>query len=176
MGCLLGCTVKRGQIQVEKNVKTFFYPFFPYSGETSAWSGTCAKFNPRNLALLKRHARLWGASFGWHVLQRKSYTRPSYAPKKLEPKAKALQVLAQKPFAQKPPKVRVSAIALLTQLANGGRLQRVPNGCKRLQTVANGCKRLQTVANTKAASSEHRYTLRRNCRRRTKERRTMHTF
>ena len=28
MGCLLGCTVKRGQIQVEKNVKTFFYPFF----------------------------------------------------------------------------------------------------------------------------------------------------
>ena len=129
-------------------MKTFFYPFFPYSGETSAWSGTCAKFNPRNLALLKRHARLWGASFGWHVLQRKSYTRPSYAPKKLEPKAKALQVLAQKPFAQKPPKVRVSAIALLTQLANGGRLQRVPNGCKRLQTVANGCEHKSRVERT----------------------------
>ena len=137
MGCLLilGCTVKRGQIQVEKDVKTFFYThFFAYCGETSAWSGTCAKFNPRNLAPLKRHARLWSASFGWHVLQRKSYTRPSYAPKTLEPKAKALQVLAQKPFAQKPPKVRVSAIALLTQLASGGRLQTVANGCKRLRT------------------------------------------
>ena len=99
MGCLLGCTVKRGQIQVEKDVKTFFTQFFAYCGETSAWSGTCAKFNPRNLAPLKHHARLWSASFGWHVLQRKSYTRPSYAPRTLEPKAKALEVLAQKPFA-----------------------------------------------------------------------------
>ena len=27
MGCLLGCTVKRGQIQVEKDVKTFFTNF-----------------------------------------------------------------------------------------------------------------------------------------------------
>ena len=156
-----------GKSKWRKMSKHSFIPiFFAYCGETSAWSGTCAKFNPRNLAPLKRHARLWSASFGWHVLQRKSYTRPSYAPKTLEPKAKALQVLAQKPFAQKPPKVRVSAIALLTQLASGGRLQ----------TVANGCKWLQTVANTKAASSEHRHTLRRNCRRRTKERRTMHTF
>ena len=99
MGCLLGCTVKRGQIQVEKDVKTFFTNFFAYCGETSAWSGTCAKFNPRNLAPLKHHARLWSASFGWHVLQRKSYTRPSYAPRTLEPKAKALEVLGQKPFA-----------------------------------------------------------------------------
>ena len=99
MGCLLGCTVKRGQIQVQKDVKTFFTQFFAYCGETSAWSGTCAKFNPRNLAPLRHHARLWSASFGWHVLHRKNYTRPSYAQRTLEPKAEALEVLGQKPFA-----------------------------------------------------------------------------
>ena len=42
-------------------------------GETSAWPGTCADFNPRNLAPPKHHARLRCASFGWHVRQRKSY-------------------------------------------------------------------------------------------------------
>ena len=44
-----------------------------YCGETSAWPGTCAKFNARNLVPLKHHARLRCASFGRHVLQRKSY-------------------------------------------------------------------------------------------------------
>ena len=35
----------------------------------------------------------------------------------------------------KPPKVRVTAIALLTQLANGGRLQTVANGCEHKSSV-----------------------------------------
>ena len=144
-------------------------PIFAYCGETSAWSGTCAKFNPRNLAPLKRHARLWSASFGWHVLQCKSYTRPSYAPKNTGAKSESVASAGAKIFCAKTSKSQSLGHSPARNL-------RTADGCKRLQTVANGCKRLQTVANTKAASSEYRHTLRRNCRRRTKERRTMHTF
>ena len=136
----IGCTVKRGQIQVEKDVKTFFYPFFAYCGETSAWSGTCAKFNPRNLAPLKRHARLWSASFGWHVLQCKSYTRPSYAPKNTGAKSESVASAGAKIFCAKTSKSQSLGHSPARNL-------RTADGCKRLQTVANGCKRLQTVAN-----------------------------
>ena len=53
-----------------------------YCRETSAWPGTCANFNPRNLAPPKHHAHLRCASFGWHVLQRKSYPRGQGMPQK----------------------------------------------------------------------------------------------
>ena len=136
-------------------MKTFFYPFFPYSGETSAWSGTCAKFNPRNLALLKRHARLWGASFGWHVLQRKSYTRPSYAPKKTGAKSESVASAGAKTFCAKTSKSESlghsppHATCQWRTVAKGSeRLQTVANGCKRLQTVANGCEHKSRVERT----------------------------
>ena len=88
-GMLSGCNVKRGQIQVEEKKiyiyikkKTFFTQFFAHCGETSAWPGTCANFNPTNLAPPKHHARLRCASFGWHVLQRKSYLHGQAMPQK----------------------------------------------------------------------------------------------
>ena len=76
-----------------------------YCGETSAWPGTCANFNPTNLALPKHHARLRCASFGWHVLQRKSYPHGQAMPKntgaktqKCWDKKAVLEVLGQKKF------------------------------------------------------------------------------
>ena len=75
-----------------------------YCGETSAWPGTCANFNPRNLAPPKHHARLRCASFGWHVRQRKSYPHGQAMPQKhwsknakvLGQKKAVLEVLGQK--------------------------------------------------------------------------------
>ena len=63
-------------------------------GETSAWPGTCANFNPTNLAPPKHHARLRCASFGWHVLQRKSYPHGQAMPQKHW--SKNAKVLGQK--------------------------------------------------------------------------------
>ena len=65
-----------------------------YCGETSAWPGTCANFNPTNLAPPKHHARLRCASFGWHVLQRKSYPHGQAMPQKHW--SKNAKVLGQK--------------------------------------------------------------------------------
>ena len=65
-----------------------------YCGETSAWPGTCANFNPRNLAPPKHHARLRCASFGWHVRQRKSYPHGQAMPQKHW--SKNAKVLGQK--------------------------------------------------------------------------------
>ena len=65
-----------------------------YCGETSAWPGICANFNPTNLAPPKHHARLRCASFGWHVLQRKSYPHGQAMPQKHW--SKNAKVLGQK--------------------------------------------------------------------------------
>ena len=65
-----------------------------YCRETSAWPGTCANFNPTNLAPPKHHARLRCASFGWHVLQRKSYPHGQAMPQKHW--SKNAKVLGQK--------------------------------------------------------------------------------
>ena len=65
-----------------------------FCGETSAWPGICANFNPTNLAPPKHHARLRCASFGWHVLQRKSYPHGQAMPQKHW--SKNAKVLGQK--------------------------------------------------------------------------------
>ena len=75
-------------------IQTFFTQFFAHCGETSAWPGTCANFNPRNLAPPKHHARLRCASFGWHVRQRKSYPHGQAMPQKHW--SKNAKVLGQK--------------------------------------------------------------------------------
>ena len=98
-GMLSGCNVKRGQIQVEEEKKiyiytTFFTQFFAHCGETSAWPGTCANFNPTSLVPPKHHACLRCASFGWHVLQRKSYPHGQAMPQKHW--SKNAKVLGQK--------------------------------------------------------------------------------
>ena len=49
-----------------------FDAYMLYCGETSAWPRTCAKFNPE-FGPTQTDARLRCASFGWHVLQCKSY-------------------------------------------------------------------------------------------------------
>ena len=69
-------------------------PGCAYCGETSAWPGICANFNPTNLAPPKHHARLRCASFGWHVLQRKSYPHGQAMPQKHW--SKNAKVLGQK--------------------------------------------------------------------------------
>ena len=75
-------------------IQTFFTQFFAHCGETSAWPGTCANFNPRNLAPPKHHARLRCTSFGWHVRERKSYPHGQAMPQKHW--SKNAKVLGQK--------------------------------------------------------------------------------
>ena len=101
---LLGNSGKQAKTVTSFTLSTHHYftvfegwkPFQPikYCGETSAWPGTCANFNPTNLAPPKHHARLRCASFGWHVLQRKSYPHGQAMPQKHW--SKNAKVLGQK--------------------------------------------------------------------------------
>ena len=87
-------------------LKKFFTQFFAHCGETSAWPGTCANFNPTNLAPPQTPCappvrELWVACSATQELP----TRPSYAPKTLEQKRKSvgtkkavLEVLGPKKF------------------------------------------------------------------------------